>query len=202
MPKIVDHDARRRELARAVWQVIRERGVAGASVRAVAQRAGWSPSSVQYYFSTQAELLNFAMRVIADETERRADPAHLPADPHEAALALFDRLLPLDPDARTANEVWVAFLSRVLVDAEAGAFNAASNEWLAEVFRDQLQRLVAAGRVSPAIDLDLEVDRLRVLFDGLALHLVTDAPRMPPERARELIRHHLETLSPSAAPDR
>ena len=37
MPKVVDHEQRRRELGHAVWRVIRRDGVERASVRAVAE---------------------------------------------------------------------------------------------------------------------------------------------------------------------
>ncbi|EHR51939.1 hypothetical protein SacmaDRAFT_3726 [Saccharomonospora marina XMU15] len=194
MPKVVDHEQRRRELARAVWQVIRERGIEAASVRAVAAKAGWSHGSVQYYFSTQAELLNFAMSVITDEAEQRVDRMRLPTDPIQAALAVLERLLPLDPDARTANELWVAFLSRVLVDPAARELNTAGNERLAGLLRDQLWRLDSAGLLPAGLDLELEADRLHALFDGIALQAVTDPARMTPALARKVIGYHVETL--------
>lgn len=194
MPKIVDHEQRRRELARAVWRVVRERGIEGASVRAVAAAAGWSPGSVQYYFSTQAELLNFAMGVIADEAEQRTEGLPVPSEPRRAALAVLERLLPLDPDARTANELWVAFLSRVLVDPGARELNAESNERLERLLRGQLRRLDTAGLLPADFDLELEVSRLQALFDGVALQVVTDPARMAPELAMRVISRHLDTL--------
>ncbi|MEU6041617.1 TetR family transcriptional regulator C-terminal domain-containing protein [Actinomadura sp. NPDC047616] len=194
MPKIVDHEERRRRLALAVWQVVRERGVEGASLRNVARQAGWSHSSVQHYFSSQGELLDFAMRVIFDATERRLDAHEPPDDPREAARALLELLLPLDAQARTANEVWVAFLSRALVDAGARKLNAEGDRYLADLFRATLRDLADAGHLAPGTDVDLEADRLHALFDGLCLHAVTAPDRMPPARVRELYEHHLNTL--------
>ncbi|MGW4241195.1 TetR/AcrR family transcriptional regulator [Nocardia sp. NPDC004722] len=97
--------ALRRELARAVWQVVREHGVEGASVRAVARQASWSHSSVQHYFATQAELLTFAMRTIGERAEERLTGLELPDDPLASTLLLLETLLSLDPDARTATEL-------------------------------------------------------------------------------------------------
>ena len=69
MPKLVDHEERRRELGDAVWRVIRSRGVDGASIRTVAHEAGWSPGALRHYFSTQSELLTFAMQMVVERIE-------------------------------------------------------------------------------------------------------------------------------------
>ena len=71
MPKVVDHEQRRRELAHAVWRVIRRQGVDQASVRTVALEAGWSPGALRHYFATQSELLAFAMRLVVERIEGR-----------------------------------------------------------------------------------------------------------------------------------
>lgn len=194
MPKIVDHEERRWELVRAVWAVIRERGVAGASVRAVARQAGWSPSSVQYYFSSQSGLLLFALRAISEVAERRLLASDLPADPRGRALAQLELLLPTDPDAHVATEIWVAFLSLVLVDEEAGALHSADTHRVAALCREVLDAMSAAGLIAGNRDLELETRLLHALFDGIALHSVTAPDLMPPERIRELLEYHLDHL--------
>ncbi|SHG94389.1 TetR/AcrR family transcriptional regulator [Streptoalloteichus hindustanus] len=201
MPKIVDHEERRWELVRATWAVIRERGVGGASVRAVARQAGWSASSVQYYFSTQAELLLFALRAISEEAERRLDAPDLPADPRARGLTQLERLLPTDPDSQVANEIWVAFLSLVLVDPEARALNSEDNRRGARLCREVLDAMSAAGQIAPHVDLDIEAALLQALFDGIALHAVTDPDQMPPTRIRQLLDYHLRRLQPTPTTD-
>jgi AcrR family transcriptional regulator len=196
VPKIVDHEQRRWELVRAVWSVIRERGVEGASVRAVARQAGWSPSSVQYYFASQAELLTFAVRAMSEVADRRLAEPGLPDDPRDRALTQLERLLPLDPDAYVATEIWLAFLARVLIDNELRALNRADHDRLGGLCRELLGELAAAGRMNPEADLDLEASRLHALFDGVCLHAVTEPDRMPPDRVRQIMRHHLDTLGP------
>lgn len=81
-------------------------------------------------------------------------------------------------------------------DQEPGdeELNAESDGHLSELFRDALRRLAEAGHLVPGADPDLEADRLHALFDGLCRHAVTAPERMPPERIREIVRRHLETL--------
>ncbi len=194
MPKIVDHEQRRWELVRAVWAVIQERGVQGASVRAVARRAGWSPSSVQYYFSTQAELLLFALKAISEAAELRLTEPDLPTDPRDRALTQLERLLPTDPDAHIATEIWVAFLSLVRVDEQAKALNSAAHDQVTRLCREVLDGMAAAGQLAPDLDLELEAGVLQALFDGLAVHAVTVPERMPATRVRQLLEYHLDRL--------
>jgi AcrR family transcriptional regulator len=194
VPKIVDHEQRRWELVRAVWTVIRERGVQGASVRAVARQAGWSPSSVQYYFSTQAELLLFALKAISEAAELRLAAPDLPSDPRDRALAQLELLLPTEPDSHVATEIWVAFLSLVRIDPQAGELNTETHARLTHLCRELLEAMAGAGQIAPDADLDLETRLLQALFDGIALHAVTVPDQMPPNLVRRLLEHHLARL--------
>ena len=57
MPKIVDHDARRVDLARAAAAVARRDGIDEVTVRNVASQAGVSAGALRHYFPRQADLL-------------------------------------------------------------------------------------------------------------------------------------------------
>ena len=118
MPKVVDHEQRRRELGHAVWRVIRRDGVDGASVRTVAEEAGWSPGALRHYFSTQSELLAFAMRLVVERIENRVAALDSAAEPREQVEQVLQELLPLDDERRAENEVWLAFTARALIDPD------------------------------------------------------------------------------------
>ncbi|WP_433802284.1 TetR/AcrR family transcriptional regulator [Actinomycetospora sp. CA-084318] len=193
MPKSVDHAERRAELARAVWRVVRRAGVDGASVRATAREAGWSAGTVQHYFSTQAEMLVFAMEAISTESARRLDAIEADADldAQAAVLAAVEFLAPLEPDARVAAELWVAFLARVVVDDRIRAVHARDAAALA----GECSKLV--GTLVRPVDeatVELEAARLHALLDGLTIAAVTEPERMPPERVRQVLRHHVASL--------
>ena len=100
MPKIVDHEQRRRELAEALWRVIAESGPTAVSIRSVAAEAGWSPGSLRHYFQPREELLVFAMNLSEDRVTARitslsaAHPAGMPLTDRVAQYA--EQLLPLD----------------------------------------------------------------------------------------------------------
>ena len=61
MPKQVDREERRRDIAAAVLRIVTTRGVEAASLRTVAAEAGVSMGAVQHYFTTKDEMLRFAL---------------------------------------------------------------------------------------------------------------------------------------------
>ncbi len=66
MPKVVDHDERRRQIATAVSDIAATRGLSDVSFREVAARAGVSVSLVQHYFGDKANLLRTTLEIQSD----------------------------------------------------------------------------------------------------------------------------------------
>jgi TetR/AcrR family transcriptional repressor of bet genes len=119
MPKQVDHEERRREIAEAVVKLVTARGVEAASLRAVAAEAGVSMGAVQHYFSTTAEMLLFALEYGNTLIAARAQKLlaeRPPATARESFRLLFTLLLPLDADGRTGARLWAALIARACVD--------------------------------------------------------------------------------------
>ena len=72
MPKRVDHQERRRQIADALLRTAAVRGLHAAGMREVAAEAGVSLRLVQYYFGTKEELLLAAMQHLAARFSARA----------------------------------------------------------------------------------------------------------------------------------
>lgn len=100
MPKVVDHEQWRREIAEAVWRVIRRNGVEGASVRTVAEEEGWLAGALRHYFGTQSELLDFAIELAAERIRQRIGALELTDDPRRAAATLRVAALGRRPSCR------------------------------------------------------------------------------------------------------
>ncbi|HZB29324.1 MAG TPA: TetR family transcriptional regulator C-terminal domain-containing protein [Streptosporangiaceae bacterium] len=191
MPKIVDHETRRREIATALWRVVRRHGVEGATVRAVAAEAGCSPSALRHYFVTQDELLTFTMRLVAENAHARI--AALPdiADPSGRAERVLSELLPLDDERRTETHVWIAFNARALVDPKIRTIRDSTYD----AIRDLCRKLVVDLTPATGARLDLLARQLNVLLDGLALHAALRPDLWSPRQVRAVLRHHLDALS-------
>jgi AcrR family transcriptional regulator len=194
MPKLVDHEQRRRELADAVWRVIRREGIDRASVRTVAAEAGWSPGALRHYFATQSALLAFAMRLVVERIEGRIAALDHAADARESVEQVLHELLPLDDERRAENEVWLAFTARALIDPELRAQHNEIHDALHQACASALKELAAAGRAQLGPHTALQVERLHALTDGLAVHTALRPDLMPPETIIAVLRLHLDAL--------
>ena len=194
MPKVVDPDRRRSELAQAVWTVIRRDGLQRASVRNVAREAGLSMGSLRHSFASQSELLCFAMRLVGDRARARVAALEPAADPRRHAEQLLAELVPLDDERRAESEVWLAFTGHALVDPAQRAIHQRIHDQLNGACATAVTILADAGLTAEGLDVALEASRLHALLDGLALHAGMRPERVPPSRITAVIARHLDTL--------
>lgn len=199
MPRAVDHSQRRTELAEAVWRVIRRDGVEHASVRAVAREADLSMGSLRYFFDSQDGLLRFAMQEVMDRARRRIEAGAAAREAavrkgrtFDVAVGLLEQVMPFDDERLAEAQVWLAFTSRSMVDAEMQALRRAADEGVRELCRQCLLGLSATGQLARARGIARETERLWALVDGLTLHLV--AGHMSRRSARTVLRAHLTDL--------
>jgi len=170
MPKIVNHEERRRELAEAVWRVILRGGVEGVSVRAVSTEAGWSTGALRHYFGTKEELLASAARLLEERVIGRLEKRPRGLTPREAVRALLCEVLPLDDERRTEGALWFAYASRSLVDTKIAEEHAIVFDGVRKLCGMITQEMAALGQLDPDLDPDKEAGRLHALVDGLAVH--------------------------------
>jgi AcrR family transcriptional regulator len=189
MPKVVDPQLRRRELAEAVWRVVRRDGLEHASVRNVAGEAGLSMGSLRHYFTSQSELMAFALRMVIDRIEQRIAALPPDRDPQQHAARVLEELLPLDDERRAENEVWLAFTARAMTDPELRTLRDEGYEKL----RSGCRSLVAV-LLHPSRDLEWETARLHALLDGLAVHAATRPDVDTPDAMRSVTAGHLAEL--------
>jgi AcrR family transcriptional regulator len=196
MPRQVDPEQRRAELAEAVWTVIRRDGLQRASVRNVAREAGLSMGSLRHYFASQNELLCFAMGLVGDRASARIRALDPAPGPRQAAEQLLHQLVPLDDERRAESEVWLAFASHALVEPRQRAIYEQIHDQLYGACVSALTVLADAGQTADDLDIALEAARLHALLDGLAVHAVMRPAKLPPGRIVAIIARHLDSLGP------
>ncbi|QUH04634.1 TetR family transcriptional regulator C-terminal domain-containing protein [Saccharopolyspora erythraea] len=205
MPKLVDHDQRRAELTRVVWQLIARDGIEGATVRKVAEEAGVSVGGLRHYFDSQRGLLRFAAQEMGKRVAARvADHLRAELPGQERAQRVLEELLPLDADRRREVDVWLAFLVRSRVDDSLAEMCRAS--WNGE---RHLCRIAVAcccgvrppeavGDQLPDPALEERSARLHVFMDGLTLQAAVFPGELAVERTRELVRDELAAIAAGA----
>src|SRR4051794_19974974 len=121
MPKIVDHDERRRMIADAVTDIATTDGLGDVSFRAVADRAGVSVALVQHYFGDKANLLKTTLQIQSEAmnthlASKLAD-LHPTAGPNAILRAVASAFLPLDDVSRRSMLVYQGFAAVAFTDA-------------------------------------------------------------------------------------
>jgi TetR/AcrR family transcriptional regulator, transcriptional repressor of bet genes len=192
MPKIVDHEQRREEVAAAVWRLASRDGLDAATIRGVAAEAGWSTGALHHYFADKEELLLFAFRTVADRIGRRVEEARATATgPLELARELLAIGLPLDEERRDETRVWFAFLGLALTRPPlARAQRLAYSAWR-RLVTDALRDAQEQGDVDAGVDVEREAGGLVALVDGLAVQASFD----PDVLDVALVDEHLARLA-------
>ncbi len=178
-------------MAEALWTLIIREGVAAVSVRSVAAEAGVTGGTVQYYFATRAQMLHYAMELIAERVEQRltAMPRSGPADEWTRAVLL--ELLPLDTDRHGEFRVWLAFVAYAHADSALGLLKRETAARQRELYRHLVRvrrartdSAKAGSRPEPDPAEESDAALLHAVIDGLALQLadlsIEDAAALGP----------------------
>jgi TetR/AcrR family transcriptional regulator, transcriptional repressor of bet genes len=122
MPKIVDHAARRDEIALVACRVVAQHGFEQATVVRIAREAGYTTGMIAHYFDSKQEIILAALRLILKRMEERLD-AHS-AGAELGLLELLAESLPLDEQRTTECAFWIGFWGQVPADKRLKRINA------------------------------------------------------------------------------
>ncbi|WP_297625638.1 TetR/AcrR family transcriptional regulator [Nocardia sp.] len=197
MPRLVDHEVRRREITGAVRRVIVGGGLEAVTFQTVAAEAGISVRLVQYYFGTKSEFLLATHRsVMADAGVRfmqRWNALGEDADPREAIRAVLTELLPLDYQRREEAIVLGAFGTAAITGQGITAEETfAAPRALVTIVADQLRRAQLPATSPHLINADLDAELIAMAIGGLAQGMLQGYGTA--KSAVELVDHLLDRV--------
>lgn len=172
MPRRIDRNERKAQLAEAVWRIAQERGIGAVSVRSVAEEAGVVVGSLRHVFPTRSELLQFSAELMVQRATDRIRAVPRPADPRQLALDVLVQLLPLEPDSRTELEVNIALIAEAPALPELVPIRDDAHRRLEELCTQLVEMLVGRPRDEHVVR---QGRRVHALVDGLAIHLLTSS---------------------------
>ncbi|MFC7584391.1 TetR/AcrR family transcriptional regulator [Nonomuraea antimicrobica] len=167
MPKIVDHEARRRHIAEAVHRVIDAKGMDSVSLREVAAEAGMSMGAVQHYFASKDEMLLLALGHLNTRISLRVAAVTHDGTPLGLLRVALLELLPLDDERRFEARVGLAFLARSVVAGDLAALLREGLPYVVGFYAGQIRAAQAAGQVEGDLDADQEAVMLFAFAQGM-----------------------------------
>ncbi len=139
MPKIVDHEQRRDQIALVACRVVAQYGFDQATIVRIAREAGYTTGMVAHYFDTKQEIIIAALRLILRRIEERLTAAAGDGDPE--LLALLTEALPVDATRFTECAFWTAFWGQVSADKRLKRINT----WMHREYLKLFERCLARG---------------------------------------------------------
>ncbi|MFF0647058.1 TetR/AcrR family transcriptional regulator [Streptomyces tendae] len=187
-----DHEARRRDVSAAVWQVMATRGFAGLTLRAVAAELGASTGLLTHYFPTKRALVEYALDLLEQRTLSRP---RREAGQGLAALrdALLD-ILPLTPEAVDSNRVWVSSWDAALSDPALSADYARKYAQGRERLRTRVAAAQDLGELPRGDPAHIAAGAQSFVL-GLVVQALFDPVTFTPERQVELLDGYLAALA-------
>ncbi|MCT1902957.1 TetR/AcrR family transcriptional regulator [Oceanobacillus sojae] len=196
MPKKVDHQKRKIQIAETTWKVIVEEGIEQATVRKIAQASDFSVGAVRHYFASQSELLHFSMELVSERVMQRAKERKFSKEqnPLEFVTEGICEILPVDEERKIEMEVWLAFSAKVLVDKTLQELSNKVYQDIHQGLKNVVQALQLFEIAKKELDLGLEVNRLHAIVDGMAMHHLLNPEQFTREEMIATLNYHLKSI--------
>lgn len=195
VPKLIDHDQRREEIAEATWQVILAQGISAVSIRTVAAQAGISTGSLRHVLPSKSDLLVASIKRVEHRARARVQRHLDEPDPRRRALAVLCELLPLDAERRAELEVTIALVAEAPGDRRIRRVRDENYEVVLDACRRTIDRLRLAGLTAPGLDTEQAAITLHALIDGLAVHLLVNPAPAFRHRALRVVEAFIDDLA-------
>ena len=167
-------------------------GIEAASVRNIATEAGLSLGSLRHYFTTQDELLEYAMELVKTRCKDRImQVIKQPLPPKQLAKEVLLELLPIDSETMAEMQVWFVF---TLHFKYKHGENFQQTDGIREVVQRLLVLLSDSDILKSGKDLNKETEKLYALVDGLAIHRFLDPGHFSGEYAAEILGEYVDDL--------
>lgn len=188
MPKIVDHDDRRADIARATGRVLVKKGIEALTLRDIAREAKFSPGILAHYFRDRTEIISHALNYFSEASLQRQLRSLSNVEDLETAVV---RELPIEESVR---DEWTTRL-------QVWARSAVTPKWAeaqARVIEEQRglasKMLRQRGYGIRKSESDLAADHLIALGIGLCICNYFDPVTFDAARVRDIVRQSMSRV--------
>ena len=194
MPKVVDHVQRKRDLVESTWRVIARLGLAGATMRQIAEEAGYANGALKPYFPTKMDLLEATFEHVYSSTEERIRRSIEGLRGFEALRAMCLEVLPVTERLRDEARIVVSFWDSAARDEKRAALAAVSTNRWCEMIATMLKEAKEDGLLRSIADIESTAELLVVFLQGSQITAVMDPDGFNEERILNQLESYLDLL--------
>ena len=201
MPKIVNRDKKRSEIAQKAIAVLAKRGFQATTIQEIADAAGLGKGTIYHYFKTKEEILLVVSEQIFHETERSFGAALLRIDePMEKLAALIEEALHVTDDIEylfiVYTELWLMNVRDGHYGDFIGVMKTLHND-LKDLVAKMIEERKRQGFWNEDTDSDALANYLISSFDGVVAHYMMDKENFDIKRVtKEFIRFLISQGAP------
>ncbi|MFI4885192.1 MAG: TetR/AcrR family transcriptional regulator [Steroidobacterales bacterium] len=192
MPKIVDHEKRRDEIALVACRVVAEGGFDQATIVRIAREAGYTTGMVAHYFDTKQDIIIAALRLMLRRIDERLQRNAESERPD--LLTLLTEMLPVDEERYIECAFWIAFWGQVTADKRMKRINAWVHGEYQRLYERCLSRAWPEWPQWPAETRDSVRRSVSTLINGLTAGAVASPGDWPAGKQVEQARLQIAML--------
>jgi AcrR family transcriptional regulator len=142
MPKIVDYDQRRKEIAAQAVSVFVKDGLAEANLSKIAELCGFGRTTIYKYFKNKDEIFLYALDEIFDRVQGEID--RVSKDPNLGAADRLLGLLEVFVRASVEDKERMILVMDLILDRDSEGLEAATRDRVMRL-RNVFEKILAAG---------------------------------------------------------
>lgn len=192
MPKIVDHERRRHDIAVAACRAINKHGLDSVKLAQIAKEANSTTGMLAHYFDTKWDVILAALRLMHDRLEKRLSKS-LASETTDLADLLKDAL-PIGDEQRAEAAAWLTFWGAALKYPELMEISDQTHaDWRA-IIRRCLMVSTPLAKSWPQKLAENVVSSIIVFMDGLSVKALTRPSMYTAKLQMQLLRSHVDGL--------
>lgn len=201
MPRLVDHNERRKQICDVLLDIVSEAGISAATIREVADRSPWSTGVIGHYFKNRQDLLLGGLRRAAEILAEHNTRVINTLEGIAALEQILEGSIPLDKRRLALCRIFFFFYAEGMTEADLRQ----ELESYLVGWRKSATRAIRQAQAHGDLPLDLEPKRVAAdlvgLADGLSIHSLLDPRVMVQLREQSPVRYWIRRLAATAPLD-
>jgi len=196
MPKIVDHEQRRQELAKATFKLISKSGLPNLTLTKVAKEVGLSLGAIAHYARTREDLLLLAGDYAAALGAQLAQ-AHLKNySGIEALRRLLYEALPTTPLRANSWLIWIDFCEGAKKNKKMRGLLVERHKEYQKWFSDRIEEAKNLGEIDSTTDAARMAQSATALVEGISVLILMRGQSFPKRMQKSMIDDWISGMLP------